>query len=172
MAGREDGEFEGWAKRFYEQYEEGSRLEKEFRLTRKLILTARRWTSYIDEVVKKRTGHSRARWQTLSALSFSEGTVGTLELARRLAVRWPTLIRVLNELDAEGLIRRLPDPHDRRMRLITMTPEGRRVMGRVRDILDPARTQVLAGFSDEELVMAERVLDRIFEHLVAPLGEE
>jgi MarR family transcriptional regulator for hemolysin len=171
MTFKGESEFDAWAKRFYEQYEEGSRLEKEFRLTRKLILTARRWTSYIDEVVKKRTGHSRARWQTLSALSFSEGTVGTLELARRLAVRWPTLIRVLNELEAEGLIRRLPDPGDKRMRLVAITPEGRRVMARVRDILDPARSRVLAHFSDEELVIAERVLDRIFEHLVDEVGE-
>jgi MarR family transcriptional regulator for hemolysin len=172
MTFKGETEFDAWAKRFYEQYEEGSRLEKEFHLTRKLILTARRWTTHIDELVKKRTGHSRARWQTLSALSFSEGTVGTLELARRLAVRWPTLIRVLNELEAEGLIRRLPDPHDRRMRLVAITPEGRRVMSRVRDILDPARSAVLAGFSDEELVSAERVLDRLFEHLVEQFDED
>lgn len=172
MTFKGESEFDRWASRFHEQYEEGSRLEKEFRLTRKIILTARRWTSYIDEVVKKRTGHSRARWQTLSALSFSEGNVGTLELARRLAVRWPTLIRVLNELEAEGLIRRLPDPDDRRARFIAITPEGRRVMARVRDILDPARTTVLARFSDKELVIAERVLDQIFEHLVGLPGEE
>lgn len=172
MTFKGESEFDAWARRFHEQYEEGSRLEKEFRLTRKLILTARRWTSYVDELVKKRTGHSRARWQTLSALSFSEGNVGTLELARRLAVRWPTLIRVLNELETEGLIRRLPDTSDKRMRLVAITPEGRRVMGRVRDILDPARTRVLARFSDEELVIAERVLDQLFEHLVAMLEED
>src|SRR5690606_10938603 len=148
-------EFDDWAKRFHEQYEENSRLEKEFKLTRKLILTARRWTTFTDDLVRRRTGLSRARWQTLSALTFSEGSVGTLELARRLAVRWPTLIRVLNDLDAEKLIRREPDPVDRRMRLVSITPEGRRVMGRVRDILDPARAKVLAEFTDDDLVVAE-----------------
>jgi len=42
-------------------------------------------------------------------------------------------------------------------------------MSRVRDILDPARSRVLAKFSDEDLVTAERVLDEIFTHLVAEL---
>jgi len=169
MTFKGETQFEDWAKRFHEQYDEGSRLEKEFKLTRKLVLTARRWTSFADDLVRKRTQHSRARWQTLSALAFSEGSVGTLELAGRLAVRWPTLIRVLNELEREGLIRREPDRTDRRTRLITITPEGRRLMSRVRDILDPARSRVLAKFSDEDLVTAERVLDEIFTHLVAEL---
>ncbi|BBC71144.1 conserved hypothetical protein [Altererythrobacter sp. B11] len=166
MSFKGESTFDHWAKRFHEQYEEDSRLEKEFKLTRKLVLTARRWTSYVDDLVRKRTGHSRARWQTLSALTFIEGRVGTLDLARHMAVRWPTLIRTLNEMEAEGLVKREPDPDDGRMRLISITPEGRRVMSRVRDVLDPARSKVLASFSDEELVVAEQVLDRLFQHLV------
>jgi MarR family transcriptional regulator for hemolysin len=162
--GEED--FDDWARRYAEFYEPGTRKEKEFRFTRKLVLAARRYTAVVDESVRQKTGHSRARWQTLSALAFSEGPVGTLELATRIAVRWPSLIRILNDLEQAGLIRREQDPNDRRSRLISITAEGRRVMGRVQDALDPVRSRVLATFSEEELVAVEKVLDRLFKILV------
>jgi MarR family transcriptional regulator, transcriptional regulator for hemolysin len=166
MTFKGETEFEEWAVRFPEFYEPGTRLEKEFRLTRKLVLAARRWTTHVDERVKQKTGHSRARWQTLSALTFSEGPVATVELASRLAVQWPTLVRILNDLEKSDLIRREKDPNDHRSRLVSITAEGRRVMARVQDVLDPMRTRALAEFSDDELVVAEGVLDRLFKVLV------
>jgi MarR family transcriptional regulator for hemolysin len=165
-------DFREWATRFAEFYEPGSRSEKEFRLTIKLVMAARRWTTQADEYVQRKTGHTRARWQTLSALAFSEGPVATLELARRLAIRWPTLIRILKELDEAGLISRRTDPGDQRSRLVSITPEGRRVMLRVQDVLDPLRSQALAGFSDEELIRTEAVLARLFNVLAHELPQE
>ena len=172
MSSHEELEFERWASRFPEFYEPGTREEKEFQLTRKLILAARRWTTHADDHVRRKTGHSRARWQTLSALAFSEGPVATLELAARVSVRWPTLIRMLNHLEQEDLIRREQDPNDKRSRLVSITPQGRRVIGRVQDVLDPVRTRALADFSNQELVATERMLDRLFEVLVRESAHE
>ena len=166
MTSKEEVGFERWASRFPEFYEPGTREEKEFQLTRKLILAARRWTTHADDHVRRKTGHSRARWQTLSALAFSEGPVATMELATRVSVRWPTVIRMLNHLEEEGLIRRELDPTDKRSRLVSITAQGRRVIGRVQDVLDPVRTRALADFSNEELVATERMLDRLFAVLV------
>jgi MarR family transcriptional regulator for hemolysin len=159
--------FNFWANRFHEQFSKGSRLEKEFRLTRTLVLTARRWTSFADGLVRAATGHTRARWQTLSALTFSDGPVGTLDLARRMGLRWPTLIRVLNELEAEGLVHRARDATDGRLRMIAITSSGEELVERVLTILNPVRADVLSIFSDEELVTAERVIERLLTALVA-----
>lgn len=172
MSFKGEAEFDRWAVRFSEFCEPGSRIEKEFRLTRQLIVAARRWTTYIDEAVKQRTGHSRARWQTLSALRFSECPVTTLDLADRMAVRWPTLVKVLNELERENLIKREVNPNDKRSRLISITPEGERLSAEVQAILDPLRSGALAKFSDEELVETEAVLDRLFKVLVSQIGAD
>lgn len=172
MAFDDDTEFDRWAVRFFEFYEPGSRAEKEFRFTRKLVLAARRWTFHIDELVKQQTGHSRARWQTLSALSFSPGPVTTLDLAARMGVRWPSVVKVLNELEREGLVRREVNPDDKRSRLVSITPEGRRLNSRVRDVLDPIRRRFLSEFSDDELCQAERTLDRLFKVLGSALPPE
>src|SRR6478735_5375096 len=119
-----EGKFEGWATRFGEFYAEGSRAEIEFRFSRLLILAARRWSTYIDEVIREQSGQPRARWQTLAALAFSDSPIATIELAERMAMQWPSLIRTLNELEADGLIERRINTADKRSRLVTITDKG------------------------------------------------
>lgn len=160
--GEGSGEFDGWAKRFAEFYTGGSRAELEFRFSRLLILAARRWSTYIDEVIRQRTGQPRSRWQTLAALAFSDGPIATIELAERMAVQWPSLVRTLNDLEAEGLIERRVNPADKRSRLVTITQQGLAVFDEVKTVLDPARAALLREFADEELATAERLLERFF----------
>lgn len=158
-----EGDFDSWATTFYDHYDRGSRGEYEFRFTRKLVIAARKWTSFIDERIKQKTGYGRARWQTLAAIAFSGGPVATLELSERMGVQWPTLIRALNAMEAEGLIERTQDLKDRRYRMITISPTGRKVLEDVRQILDPLRSIKLSAFTTEELVASERMLDRLLE---------
>ena len=157
-----EGEFDRWAARFGEFYAKGSRPEIEFRFSRLLILAARRWSTFIDEAIRQKTGQPRARWQTLAALAFSEGPIATIELAERMAVQWPSLIRTLDGLEAERLIERRINPADKRSRLVTITDKGLEVFRAVKAVLDPTRAALLEGFSDEELRAAERLLDRFF----------
>jgi MarR family transcriptional regulator for hemolysin len=159
------GEFDGWATRFGEFYPEGSRAEVEFRFSRLLILAARRWSSYIDEAIRQKTGQPRARWQTLAALAFSDEPIATIELAERMAVQWPSLIRTLDGLEAEGLVDRRINPADKRSRRVTITGKGLAVFREVKAVLDPSRAALLEGFSDDELHVAERLLDRFFTRI-------
>ena len=158
-----EGEFDSWATRFGEFYPDGSRFELEFRFSRLLILAARRWSTLIDEAIRQKTGQPRARWQTLAALAFSDGPIATIELAERMAVQWPSLIRTLNELEGEGLVERRINPADKRSRLVTITESGLAMFREVKGTLDPTRAALLEGFSDDELANAERLLERFFD---------
>lgn len=161
------GEFDRWATRFGKFYPEGSRGELEFRFSRLLILAARRWSTFIDEAIRQKTGQPRARWQTLAALAFSDGPIATIELAERMAMQWPSLIRTLDGLEADGLIERRVNPADKRSRLVTVTDQGLAVFREVKAVLDPTRAALLEEFTDAELNAAERLLDRFF----AAIGE-
>ncbi len=161
-----ESDFESWATTFYDHYDRGSRVEYEFRFTRKLVIAARKWTSFIDERIKQKTGYSRSRWQTLAAIAFSGAPVATLELSERMGVQWPTLIRTLNAMETEGLIERTHDLKDRRYRMITISPAGRKVLEDVRQILDPLRSIKLKGLSTEDLMASERVLDQLLDVLI------
>jgi MarR family transcriptional regulator for hemolysin len=168
MSGANDdkgGEFDSWATRFGEFYAEGSRAELEFRFSRLLILASRRWSTFIDEAIRQKTGQPRARWQTLAALAFSEGPIATIELAERMAVQWPSLIRTLDGLEADGLVERRVNPADKRSRLVTITPRGTEVFREVKAVLDPTRSALLEGFADDELAAAERLLERFFTRI-------
>jgi len=158
-----EGEFDNWATRFGEFYAQGTREELEFRFSRLLILAARRWSTFIDEAIRQKTGQPRARWQTLAALAFSAGPIATIELAERMAVQWPSLIRTLDGLEAEGLIERRVNPADKRSRLVTITSRGLAVFREVKAVLDPTRAALLNGFPDDELRVVERLLDRFFD---------
>jgi MarR family transcriptional regulator for hemolysin len=163
-ASRSGSEFDDWAVNHADFYAPGSRLDLEFRLSRILILAGRRWVTLIDGLVKARHGQSRARWQTMFSIAFAGRPVTTIALAKRLGVQWPTLIRVLDELESEGLVTRRDNPDDRRSRWIELSPAGLEVTRRVQTVLDPARAEILSGLSEEELALGIDLLGRIFAH--------
>ena len=153
--------FDEWALNYDSFYEPGSRRDLEFRLSRKLMTTSRRWVNLVDGLVKARTGHSRARWQTMFAIDFSQPPLTTIALATRLGVQWPTLVRVLDDLEGDGMITRTDNPDDRRSRWIELSAKGKRTIREVQAILDPARADIVAGLSDDEIEICMGLLDRI-----------
>jgi MarR family transcriptional regulator for hemolysin len=147
--------------RYHEFFPPGSREDVEFRLTRKLVLTARRWTAISEDQIKAATGQSRSRWQILLSLAFADPAVTTSALSLRLGIKWPPLVRTLNELEADGLVRRTGNPDDKRSRLIEITPAGYEVAMQVQPVLAKVRADVLAGLDQDELILATRLLDTI-----------
>jgi DNA-binding MarR family transcriptional regulator len=77
------------------------------------------------------TGIGAARLSALSVLVFGgPRTLG--ELASAEQVRPPTMTRIVQALEEDGLVRRGRDPHDGRVARIRATPKGRRVMEQAR----------------------------------------
>lgn len=60
-------------------------------------------------------------------------TRSQLALAQAVSVDKSKLVLVLDELEAAGLVRRRPDPADRRARIVEATETGRRVLDDTRD---------------------------------------
>ncbi|MEC3947512.1 MarR family winged helix-turn-helix transcriptional regulator [Sphingobium sp. HWE2-09] len=153
--------FDSTTPQYRAYFPEGSRDDVEFRLTRILSLSARRWGTHVESRMMAATGQSRARWQTLFVLRVATHPVTTSLLSARLAIQWPPLIRTLNSLEADGLIRRTENPSDKRSRYIEITPAGIDVVEQVQPILSDIRSSVFAKLSEEEMGMATRVLEMI-----------
>jgi DNA-binding MarR family transcriptional regulator len=78
------------------------------------------------------TGVPPAQLSALSVLVFGgPRTLG--ELAAAEQVRPPTMTRIVQALEAAGLVRRARDPHDARVHRLHATAKGRRVMQRGRE---------------------------------------
>ena len=132
-----------------------------------LSLSARRWGTHVENRMLAATGQSRSRWQTLFVLSVAPPPITTSLLSARLAIQWPPLIRTLNSLEADGLVRRTENPNDRRSRHIEITPAGRAVVEQVQPVLSEIRSAVFAGLSIEDMQLATRVLAMV----VAGVGD-
>lgn len=153
--------FDSTTPQYRAYFPEGSRDDAEFRLTRILSLSARRWGTHVESRMLAATGQSRSRWQTLFVLSVAKPPVTTSLLSARLAIQWPPLIRTLNALEADGLIRRRENPTDKRSRYIEITPAGMAVVEEVQPVLADIRSAVFASLSEDDMRLATRVLEMI-----------
>ncbi len=96
----------------FEIYRSG-RTTPAIRLTVQMVLAARRWRSLLDERLRL-AGQSSARMEALAAIINSPWPSAQVDIAKRLRIEGPTMTRMLDPLEADGLVVRLPDPTDRR----------------------------------------------------------
>ena len=104
----------------------------------------------------------------LAALSTIErhGPMRPGDLAAHEQVRKPTVTRILAALVAEGLVERTPDPVDRRVSWVQLTPAGRALMRAVRRRSDRYLMQRLRRLDPDDVATLERaagILDRVTE---------
>jgi MarR family transcriptional regulator for hemolysin len=83
------------------------------------------------------------------------------ELAARLDIEGPTLVRLLDQLEAMGLVARRPDADDQRAKTLHLTPAGEALTRRIMPVIDGLRARLLADVSSEELEGCLRVFDRL-----------
>ena len=131
----------------------------------------------IERLVKKRfdrfaetTGMSRAQWHVLAHVSKREG-INQATLADLVGVEPITICRMVDRLEALGLVERRPDPNDRRARLIHMMEAGRPGLERMRAAAQALFIEALDGISEDEQAILARLLGRIQTNLLVALGE-
>lgn len=151
------------AKSSFRLYREGV-VTPEIRLTISLILTVRRWRSLLDERLRP-IHQSAARMEAMSAILNSPPLSPQVDIAKRLRIEGPTLTRMLDSLEADGLVQRLPDPSDRRTKQLKVTPEGEAALEEVFTIADDMRKKLFEGFSEEQMEMMNDFCSELLRRL-------
>jgi MarR family transcriptional regulator for hemolysin len=85
--------------------------------------------------------------------------VRQVTLAEQVGIEGPSLVRLLDQLCAAGLMRRDEDPDDRRAKTISLTDEGRAITATIEKELTGLRAEVLEGVSRADLEATLRVLN-------------
>ncbi|AOR71237.1 MarR family transcriptional regulator [Burkholderia stabilis] len=98
------------------------------------------------------------------------GALSQTELARRAQVEQPSMAQLLNRMERDGLVLRVPDPHDGRSRLISLTDSAAKGLARCRVVMDDASEQALAGLSDAERDQLAALLGRVNANLERMTG--
>ena len=81
-------------------------------------------------------------------------------LAEELGIEGPSLVRILDQLCAAGLVERRDDPNDRRAKTLHLSDEGRAMAALVEVRLDALRSSLLAEVADADLTATLRALTR------------
>ena len=80
--------------------------------------------------VLTRYGIARSEWRALAVLH-QFGAMGVLELADAALSPQPTVTHAVRRLEQRGLVSRRPGTTDRRQRIISITPSGAELTGRL-----------------------------------------
>ncbi|WP_345678485.1 MarR family winged helix-turn-helix transcriptional regulator [Yinghuangia aomiensis] len=102
----------------------------------------------------------------LSRLQTDGGlTIG--ELARRTHMDMSLVSRELRKLEAEALVTRATDANDGRVTRVGLTPKGRGIVRRLRNVRDRHLFEVLSHWSAEELTALGSLMGRFVDDLQA-----
>ncbi len=123
-------------------------IEKQFAIL--LHETARTWRQEIDKRLK-RYGLSQAKWRTLLCLDLRTETLTQNQLAHRLGVEDPTLVRILDRLAKDGRIQRKNDPDNRRSNTVHLTSKSHDTLHYIHAAADQVRHTLLDGISKKQL---------------------
>jgi len=123
----------------------------------------RRWRKLLDERLKD-LGVTQARWSTMVYLQRGGEGLTQRELAHLMAIENPTLVRLLDSLEEQGLIERRPCKRDRRARRLYLTNAGERFMSDLNERGNVLRDEMLKGIEDKDLAAALRVFERVMEN--------
>lgn len=132
--------------------------------------------------LQKVPGHLIRRAQQLSVAAFMDETDGEditpvqfamlntladttgvdqVTLASMVGFDPATSGSVISRLESKGWIRRQEDPGDRRRKLLSITPEGRRVVQRLQKQVDRVQARILAPLSAAEGKQLVRLLAKL-----------
>lgn len=142
----------------------------------------------MNEVFQRTPGHLIRRCHQLHNAIFAQETAGTevtapqfaalraldrhpgidqTTLSRIIAFDRATIGSMLDRMEAKGWVRRVGDPRDRRARVLRLTPEGRRVLERLRPKLERVSERMLERLAPHERDQLLDLLERII-----PLDDE
>jgi DNA-binding MarR family transcriptional regulator len=106
--------------------------------------------------------HGLSMWGYVVLSALDRSPIRTQSaLAEAIGADKTRIIDVLDDLQARGLIRREPDPDDRRARLLTLTAKGRRLRDQVRRAIRREENRVLAALPAEERSVFLQALQRL-----------
>lgn len=140
------------------------------KLTGTLLPLARNWRSAVD-IALRPFGISEAIAAPLIYLGRAGGGITQVELADLCGIGGSGLVRLLDRLEAMGLVERKPEPGDKRMRRLFMTAKGAALAGRLERAIDELRDRVLHGLSEDDVHTCFAVLGRMNEAIDAIRGQ-
>ena len=124
-----------------------------------LARAARQWRRAADLNLKP-FELTDATWLPLVYIGRAPTPPRQKDLAASMTLDGSSVVRLLDNLEAAGLIQRRAG-EDRRAKIILLTPRGRAIADKVETVARRIRNDALAGLSDRDIETTVRVLQHV-----------
>jgi MarR family transcriptional regulator for hemolysin len=129
---------------------------------RHLARTAKAIGRALDQALAD-AGGSLPTYSILFTLK-TEHVANQRELADSVGIRGATLTHHLNGMEADGLLSRRRDPHNRRVHVVELTERGEALYERLADVSVAFDQRLRTGVSDDDVQVLEQLLGRLYEN--------
>ena len=133
-------------------------------LTQGLLLAGRRWRARLNERLKS-IGQTDARCTALAEIAGASAGVVQRELSLRLGVEEPTVVRLVDALEAAGWVERRAHELDRRAKVVQITPEAEPVLDQSQAIVAELQAELMGDIDPADLATCLRVLNDLATRL-------
>jgi len=132
--------------------------------------TARIWRRAVNQRLQP-YGLTEATWLPLLRLARADRPMRQKDLAASLGLDGSSVVRLLDALEAAGLVERREEDGDRRAKAIVLTPRGQSTVEQVEQVAAQVREQALDGLPERDLRRAFELLEQIGRRLEADPGD-
>ncbi|MGW3726520.1 MarR family winged helix-turn-helix transcriptional regulator [Streptomyces sp. F001] len=136
---------------------DGLLAEQLLRLTRRVHRIQKR------HLQQRALGITPAQSRLLRTLVHYDSPPRMADLAERLEVVPRAVTTLVDALEASGKVRRVPDPSNRRVIRIDLTPEGREALRELHAARRSAAEEILAPLTDEQREVLGGLLDTLVD---------
>jgi DNA-binding MarR family transcriptional regulator len=125
-----------------------------------LLRTAERVERALERALEG-IGLSPAKLAVLGGLAAAGGRLSLGDLAQHRSCVKSNITKLVDRLEADGLVVRLDDPTDRRGVLAEITPEGRRRQAEGERLIEQVEGALTSDLADDDVAALRRVLRAI-----------
>lgn len=106
------------------------------------------------------SGVTRIQWIALYYIQ-TYSSISQRELSNRMRISDSSAGRLIDRLQRDGLVKRVPSPTDRRVTLLELTEEGDRTISELFHVGVEFNDDIMEGISEEEIRVFQRVLEKM-----------
>ena len=138
----------------------GVAFDLDERFENALRRTATAWRHAVDRRLR-RLGVSRVCWMTIAAAMQARSPLSQSTLADALAISRASMVKTIDCMVKNGLVKRESSAPDRRLKRIVVTDAGAHLYSLLKDEVAAVRRQMLAIIELEKLVQLTELLETL-----------
>jgi DNA-binding MarR family transcriptional regulator len=108
------------------------------------------------------------QWSVLYHL-WKEDCLSQQELCNRTFRDKPSITRLIDNLEKQLMVKRMPSKTDRRINLVCLTEAAKQIQNLTIDLANQTMSEALVGVRKEDIEIVKQVFQKVYDNLTIPL---